>query len=146
MPGGFLVHSRHSTPSVASQNRGQGWLSLTQWLYLAVLFWRLTSFEYSQVYPQGRLQWKETPTTLLSSPEIFSGTEPQVGVIARMGCEGSSAEEVYLMLPLVWARAVGAAEQGKGSHPVCPLHELHRVMSFVLLCTRKPSSKSKKPV
>lgn len=26
------------------------------------------------------------------------------------GCESSNAEEVYLMLPLVWARAVAAAE------------------------------------
>lgn len=67
----------------------------------------------SQVCPQARLQWKETPT-LLSSPEIFCCTEPQVGVIATMGCESSNAEEVYLMLPLVWARAVAAAEQVKG--------------------------------
>lgn len=33
-----------------------------------------------------------------------------MGVIARMGCESSTVEEVCLMLPWLWAGAVDPAE------------------------------------
>lgn len=71
-------------------------------------------------------------------------TEPQMGVMSRLMCESSTAEEVYLMLPLSCGSSRTPESRVKGQI-LCVLpgtaslespHML-REMRFVLPCTRR---------